>query len=116
MDKCVCILCGEESNNLLCDDCKEALLSYKQIYVASKKFKETTDLDDQVFAVMYEQCRIKELLDTIQSEDEIDSLIKELMDLLRHTDAKVWLNQQPGRADNFAKYLNNRLRKDFRSK
>ena len=37
MDKCVCILCGAESNNLLCDDCKEALLSYKQIYVTGKK-------------------------------------------------------------------------------
>lgn len=113
MKKCVCILCGAESNNLLCDNCKEALLSYKNLYFANKKLRETTEMDEGVFKLTYEAA-IKQLGDTpISDEMDLYILVEAFRSAIRDEPGMAWYREREGRADRFLEYVRSRARKEF---
>ena len=113
MDKCVCILCGAESNNLLCDDCKEALLAYKKLYFANKKLKETTELDEEVFKLTYENAITRFEDDPIANETDLNFLIEMIEWEIKNDPGMVWYREREGRADRFLEYVRSRARKEF---
>jgi len=108
-----CIVCGESSDNLLCDNCKEALLAYRNTYFTGKKLKETTELDEEVFKLTYETA-IKQLEDDpITDETDLSILIEMLEWEIMNDQGKAWYREREGRADRFLEYVRKRARKEF---
>lgn len=108
-----CLVCGESSNNLLCDSCKEALLAYRNTYFTEKKLKETTELDEEVFKLSYENA-IKHLEDDpITNEADLSFLIEMLEWEIKNDKGMVWYREREGRTDRFLEYVRERARKEF---
>lgn len=108
-----CIVCGATSTKLLCDSCKEALLAYRNLYFTNKKLKETTELDEEVFELVYENA-IKQLEgDSIVTETDVEVLIQSLKWMISDEPSMTWFREREGRTDRFLEYARKRARKEF---
>lgn len=108
-----CIVCGESSDNLLCDSCKEALLAYRNTYFTGKKLKETTELDEEVFKLTYETAINQLKDDPITDETDLSILIEAFKSMIRDEPSMAWYREREGRADRFLEYARKRARKEF---
>ena len=108
-----CLVCGESSNNLLCDSCKEALLAYRNTYFTEKKLKETTELDEEVFKLTYESAINQLKDDTIADETDLSILIETFEWSIKNDQRMAWYREREGRADRFLEYVRKRARKEF---
>ena len=109
-----CIICETEINDgqIICEECKEMLVYFKEQYIQTKKLLETTELDDQVFDMIYRAAEIDNLVEDIGLFDDtdIDELLDEIIRIADQNPAFEWMRQQPGRLDSFTQYTRNRMK------
>ena len=113
-----CIICGGDSGfEIICNGCKEAFMHYKNLYFTKKLIDETTELDDEVFEQIYKKANVRQMI-----ADEVDSMFPTTADViadsmkeaLKNTLSEdTWLNAQEGRFDNFLKFIDQRIHKDY---
>ena len=113
-----CIICnGDSGFGMICNSCKEAFMHYKNLYFTKKLITETTELDDEVFEQIYKSANVRQMI-----EDEVNSIFTtdanmiadSMKEALKDTLSKdTWLNAQEGRFDNFLKFIDQRIHKDY---
>ena len=110
-----CILCdGDSGFGMICPECKEAFLHYKKVYFTTKTLTETTDLDVQMFELLYKTMGFGEFKeDSLYDSSDISAIVHDTRNILQSSSDAEWLRQQPDRMNNFLKYVGERLRKDF---
>lgn len=114
-----CIICDKESVfEMVCQDCKEALTYYKNLYIAKKALTETTDYDELMFSELYKAEKIdllvKEDQEGIFPSDE-ESLIKNIKNIYEefrdNNDSNNWLFQKEGRFENYMEFVEQKIHK-----
>ena len=113
-----CIICDEDSGfSMICDDCKTALKYYKLSYFAKKKMKETTELDEVVFEQLCKEIQLDDAIKELQNgifSATVDECVEEINDVIKeYLQNNTWLSGQPGRFDNFLKYVEKEIRKAY---
>lgn len=112
-----CILCGKSAGfGMVCSECKEAFLVYKEGYMTKKKLHETTELDYKVFEEVYKNLDFRTLVeDDVESlfPSPIDDLFEEAREYLEPKLNTVWLKEKEGRYENFWNYVRNRMKQDY---
>lgn len=108
-----CLFCGETVGfGMICDDCKEAFLHQKKVYFTTKKLTETTELDEQMFELLYKNTGFDDFVDDVFfKESDIPEIIRAYREILFKEPSVEWLRQKEGRFDNFMKYAEERLKK-----